>query len=307
MFWQKSLEKLKAALAKTRKFFTTDLSKLFRIGRKIDQKFLEELEETLIMSDVGVPTTKQILEKLKFAYREKEIESQEAILQFLKETLKGLLAQKANDIQFEKNGLTVILVVGVNGCGKTTSIAKLAYYLSQQNKKVFLAASDTFRAAAIEQLEKWAQRVNVTLIRQQSGSDPAAVAYDALESALARKADVLIVDTAGRLHTQKNLMQELSKIHRVLSKKMPQAPHETLLVLDATTGQNALLQAKAFKEVVSVTGLFLAKLDGTAKGGVVLAIQNQLDIPVKFIGLGEHYEDMEPFDVQRFVDAMFTV
>lgn len=306
MFWQKSIDKLKSALAKTRDFLKTDLGKLFRLGRKIDQKFLEELESTLIMGDVGVATTRQILSKLQSAYQQKEIDNQEQIIQFLRETINGLLTQKNNEINFASTGPTVILVVGVNGCGKTTSIAKLANYFAEQGKKVFLAASDTFRAAAIEQLEKWAQRVNVTLIRQQSGSDPAAVAFDALESAVARKADVLIVDTAGRLHTQKNLMQELSKIHRVLSKKMPSAPHEVLLVLDATNGQNALLQAKAFKEVVAVTGIFLTKLDGTAKGGVVLAIQQQLDIPVKFIGLGEQYDDIEPFEVSRFVSAMLS-
>jgi len=304
MFWQKSLEKLKSALSKTRDFFKTDIAKLFQIGRKIDQNFLDELEATLIMSDVGVQTTKQILDSLSLAYKQKEIQKQEEILQFLRDTILGLLTQKSNQLIEAKSSPTVILVVGVNGCGKTTSIAKLAYYLSQQNKKVFLAASDTFRAAAIEQLEKWAQRVNVTLIRQQSGSDPAAVAFDAIEAALARKADVLIVDTAGRLHTQKSLMQELGKIHRVLGKKVPEAPHEVLLVLDATTGQNAIAQAKAFKEVVAVSGIFLSKLDGTAKGGVVLAIQQQLDIPVKFVGLGEQYDDIEPFDVKRFVSAM---
>ncbi len=307
MFWQKSLDKLKAALSKTRNFLKMDIGKLFQIGRKIDQKFLDELEATLIMSDVGVATTQEILNKLKSAYKQKEIQNQEEIIQFLRESLKSLLTQKSNDLNISNSSPTIILVVGVNGCGKTTSIAKLAYFLSQQNKKVFLAASDTFRAAAIEQLEKWAQRVNVTLIRQQSGSDPAAVAFDAVESAIAKKADVLIVDTAGRLHTQKNLMQELEKIYRVLNKKVPNAPHEVLLVLDATTGQNAIAQAKSFKEVVAVSGIFLSKLDGTAKGGVVLAIQQQLDIPVKFIGLGEQYEDIEPFDVKRFIDAMLSL
>ncbi len=306
MFWKKSLDKLKNALEKTRKILTTDVRDLFKIGRKIDDAFLEKLEETLIMADVGVNTTQRFLEKVKIAYKNKEITDQEEIKEFLKKTLKEILVQKENHLNVSASIPTVILVVGVNGCGKTTSIAKLAYYLSEQNKKVFLAASDTFRAAAIEQLEKWAQRVNVTLIRQASGSDPAAVAFDALEAAIARKADFLIVDTAGRLHNQKNLMQELSKIHRVIKKKLPEAPHEVLLVLDATTGQNALTQAKMFKEAVEVTGIFLSKLDGSAKGGVVLAIQNQIEIPVKFVGLGEHYEDIEPFQVERFIDALMS-
>lgn len=307
MFWKKSLDKLKSALAKTRKVLNTDITVLFAIGRKIDDVFLSELEETLIMADVGTATSKALLEKLKNAYKNKEIQDKEEILSFLKESLASLLAQKNTSLKTAEEGaLTVILVVGVNGCGKTTSIAKLAYYLSQQNKKVFLAASDTFRAAAAEQLEKWAQRVNVTLIRQQAGADPASVAFDAVEAALSRKADYLIVDTAGRLHTQKNLMQELEKIYRVLGKKIPGSPHEVLLVLDATTGQNAIAQAKTFSEVVPVTGIFLSKLDGTAKGGVVLAIQNQIDIPVKFVGLGEHYEDIETFDVQRFIEALLS-
>ncbi|NUM33925.1 MAG: signal recognition particle-docking protein FtsY [Candidatus Brocadiae bacterium] len=306
MFWKKSLDKLKNALEKTRKILTTDVKDLFKIGRKIDDAFLEKLEETFIMADVGVSTTQKFLAKVKAAYKNKEITDQEEIREFLKKTLKEILVQKENSLNVSKDIPTVILVVGVNGCGKTTSIAKLAYYLSEQKKKVFLAASDTFRAAAIEQLDKWAQRVNVTLIRQASGSDPAAVAFDALEAAIARKADFLIVDTAGRLHNQKNLMEELSKIHRVIKKKLPEAPHEVLLVLDATTGQNALAQAKMFKEAVEVTGIFLSKLDGSAKGGVVLAIQNQIEIPVKFVGLGEQYEDIEPFQVERFIDALMN-
>ena len=306
MFWKKSIDKLKDALQKTRKILTTDITELFKIGRKIDEAFLEELEEKFIMADVGVGTTTQLIERLRLAYKNKEIEDRQKIVDFLKDNLKQLLTERGNEINITATPPTVILVVGVNGCGKTTSIAKMAYYFSQNNQKVFLAASDTFRAAAIEQLEKWAKRINVTLIRQQSGSDPAAVAYDATESACARGADVLIVDTAGRLHTQKNLMQELHKIYRVLGKKIPGAPHEVMLVLDATTGQNAITQARLFKEAVAVTGIFLAKLDGTAKGGVVLAIQNQIDIPVKFIGLGEQYDDIEPFDATRFIDALLS-
>jgi fused signal recognition particle receptor len=306
MFWKKTLEKLKAALEKTRKILTTDIRDLFKIGRKIDDALLEELEEKFIMADVGVKPTRTLIEKLRAAYKNKEVSNQDEIISFLKETLKQELTQKGNEVALSPTPPTVILVVGVNGSGKTTSIAKLAHYFGENGKKVLLAASDTFRAAAIEQLEKWANRVNVSVVRQHTGADPAAVAYDAVEAAIARKIDVLIVDTAGRLHTQKNLMQELNKIHRVLGKKLEGAPHETLLVLDATTGQNAIAQAKLFKKAVAVTGLFLAKLDGTAKGGVVIAIQNQVDIPVKFIGIGEHYEDIEPFHVQRFVDALLS-
>lgn len=306
MFWKKPINKLKAALQKTRKILSDGISSLFQIGRKIDDAFLEELEEKLIMADVGVPTTQHIIEALKRAYKNKEIENQQEILTFLQETLTQLLTQEGNDINWPAKPPAVILVVGVNGCGKTTSIAKLAHYFLQQEKKVLLAASDTFRAAAVEQLEKWANRLQVSIIKQQAGADPAAVAFDAAEAGLARQVDVVIVDTAGRLHTEKKLMQELSKIQRVLGKKIPDAPHEVMLVLDSTTGQNAIAQAKMFKEAVEVTGLFLAKLDGTAKGGAVLAIQNQVNIPVKFIGIGEQYEDIEPFDAQRFVEAVLS-
>ena len=304
MFFKKSLEVLKSALGKTRKAFTTTVRDLFKVGRKIDDELLEHLEETLIMADVGVTTTQQLVKKLQDAYKNKEIQDNDEVINFLRTSLKEMLTQKSNEIMFASSGPTVILVVGVNGCGKTTSIAKLAYYFAEQGKKVMLAASDTFRAAAVEQLETWANRLNVEIIRQKTGADPAAVAFDAVNAAINNQTDVLIVDTAGRLHTQKNLMQELGKIHRVIGKKLPNAPHEVLLVLDATTGQNAITQAQMFKKEVNVTGLILTKLDGTAKGGVVLAIQNQIDIPVKFIGLGEQYKDLEPFDVERFIDAL---
>jgi fused signal recognition particle receptor len=306
VFWKKSIEKLKAALEKTRKVFASGIASLFRIGRKIDDALIQELEEKLIMSDVGVETTRHILESLKQSYKMKEIQDETEIISFLKQTMKDLLTQEGNEVIYAQEPPTVILVVGVNGSGKTTSIAKLAAYFSSMDKKVLLAASDTFRAAAIEQLERWAQRVQVNVIKHEMGSDPAAVAFDAVEAALSRKADIVLIDTAGRLHTQKNLMQELGKIHRVIGKKLSGAPHEVLLVLDATTGQNAINQAKQFKEAVKVTGLFLAKLDGTAKGGVILAIQKEVGIPVKFIGLGEHYEDIEPFDAQRFTDALLS-
>jgi fused signal recognition particle receptor len=306
MFWKKSLEKLKAALEKTRKALASGISSLFRLGRKVDEELLHELEEKLIMADIGVITTRYMLGAMQKAYKSKEVTDVNEIMSFLKQTLHQCLTQGGNDIIYAPTPPTVVLVVGVNGSGKTTSVAKLAAYFSAMKKSVLLAASDTFRAAAIEQLEKWAQRVQVNIIKQATGADPAAVAFDAAEAALSRKADVLIIDTAGRLHTQKNLMQELSKIYRVIGKKIPGAPHEVLLVLDATTGQNAILQAKAFKDAVQVSGLFLAKLDGTAKGGVVLAIQKEVNVPVKFIGIGEHYEDIEPFDAQRFVDALLS-
>ncbi|MBI4834703.1 MAG: signal recognition particle-docking protein FtsY [Planctomycetes bacterium] len=225
-------------------------------------------------------------------------------MEHLKAELKATLKGGDTKLAASANPPTVIMVGGVNGTGKTTSIAKLAYLLGAENKKVILAASDTFRAAAIEQLGIWANRVGAELIRHQSGSDPAAVVFDAVDAALARKADYLIIDTAGRLHTKANLMKELTKIRNVVAKKIPGAPHETLLVLDATTGQNAIVQAKLFNEAINVTGIFLAKLDGTAKGGIIIAIKNQLNIPVKFIGIGEKPEDIEPFDADRFIDAL---
>ena len=267
---------------------------------------MEELEETFIMADVGVATTSKLLDRLREAYKNKEIKDKEEIINFLKNTLHELLTQKDNSCTFANKPPTVILVAGVNGSGKTTSIAKLAYYFSSQNKKVIVAAGDTFRAAAVEQLQKWGKRLNVPVISQSKSNDPASVAFDALDSAISKKADILIIDTAGRLHTQKNLMQQLQKIYNVLGKKLTGAPHEVMLVLDATTGQNAIAQAQFFKKYVKVTGIFLAKLDGTAKGGAVLSIQNQINLPVKFIGFGEKYEDIEKFEVHRFIDALLN-
>ncbi|KPK99815.1 MAG: signal recognition particle-docking protein FtsY, partial [Planctomycetes bacterium SM23_65] len=276
------------------------------LGRKIDADTLDQLEELLILSDMGVETTTKIIDDLRTAYREKRIEKGADFLELLKADVKRNLEERGSQLRAAESGPTVILVVGVNGTGKTTSIAKLARRLSGEGKKVLLAASDTFRAAAVEQLDIWAGRVKVDIVKHRSGSDPAAVAFDAAEAALARKCDVLIVDTAGRLHTETNLMQELNKIQRVLGKKVPGAPHEVLLVLDATTGQNAIQQAKTFAEHVSVTGIFLAKLDGTARGGIVVAIRNQLDIPVKFIGVGEHEDDIAVFEPGPFVEALFA-
>ncbi len=297
-------KKLVAGLTKTKATLTTGLKELF--GRKMSAETLDELEELLILSDLGVEATTKIVEDLRVAYRDRKIEKGAEFIDLIKADLKKSLVEQDNRLIVAPAPPTVIMVVGVNGTGKTTSIAKLAKRLSGEGKRVLLAASDTFRAAATEQLEIWAHRVGVEIIKHKSGADPAAVAFDAADAAIARKCDVLIVDTAGRLHTETNLMNELNKIQRVLAKKIPGAPHEVLLVLDATTGQNAIAQARNFRQHVNVTGLFLAKLDGTAKGGIVVAIRRELDIPVKFIGLGEKEDDMAVFDPAEFVDALFA-
>ncbi len=308
MVWRlfgKAVEKIKSGLSKTRSAFTSKVKALFTIGRKIDADFLEELEEAMIAADMGVETTMEIVGMLKEAYRNREIKESGEVLNYLKGELQRRLTEESNDIIMAGAPPTVILVAGVNGSGKTTSIAKIAKHYVDSGNKVLLAASDTFRAAAVEQLTIWSERIGCDIVRHQRGADPAAVTFDAADAALARGSDILIVDTAGRLHTQRNLMEELSKIRRVLEKKIPGAPHEVLLVLDATTGQNAINQAKMFKEAISITGLFVAKLDGTAKGGVILAIKNQLGIPVKFIGVGEQLDDIEQFDARAFVEALF--
>jgi len=298
--------KLKDGLAKTRKLLSADVRDLLR-GARIDEELLNRLEEILITSDIGVQESVKIIEDLKADYKEGKLTDSSQIISYLKQELKKSLVTQNdyNKINFTPSGPTVILVVGVNGSGKTTSIAKLAGLLKRKKKSVLLSASDTFRAAAIEQLTIWAERLGIDIIKHQANSDPGAVAFDATEAAMARKSDVLIVDTAGRLHTKTNLMKELSKIKNVISNKIPNAPHETLLVIDATTGQNAIMQAKLFNEAVPITGLFLAKLDGTAKGGIIVAIKNQLNLPVKFIGIGEKLEDIEEFDANKFVEAMF--
>ena len=299
------LEKLRLGLSKTRQKFANSFRALLAVGRKIDDDLLDELEATLIGSDVGVQTTARIIDDLRQAYKDKRIEQSSQILEFLKTDMKSYWPQADRSLHFAQTGPTVILVAGVNGTGKTTSVAKLAWLLTQSGKKVILAAADTFRAAAVEQLTIWSERTGVEIVKHQAGADPGAVVFDACDAALARKADVLLVDTAGRLHTQDNLMRELGKIRRVVERKIPGAPHEVLLVLDATTGQNAICQAQTFADTIQVTGLFLAKLDGTAKGGIVVAIRDQVDLPVKFIGLGEKPEDIEPFDPEIFVEALF--
>lgn len=293
-------------LGKTRDKISSSLSSVLSLGRDVDETLLDELEETLIGDDIGVETTDKLISSLRQAYRSRQIATTDQILPFLKEEMKNYWPQRDRQLHMAESGPTVILVAGVNGTGKTTSIAKLAHVLSQDNENVIVAACDTFRAAAIEQLTIWAERIGVQIVKHQIGGDPAAVAFDACEAAAARNADVLILDTAGRLHTKKDLMQQLTKIRDVVARKIPAAPHESLLVLDATTGQNAIAQAKIFAEAINLTGIFLAKLDGTARGGIVIAIKDQLDIPVKFVGLGEKPEDIAEFDPEKFVEALFS-
>ncbi|MBN1787051.1 MAG: signal recognition particle-docking protein FtsY [Sedimentisphaerales bacterium] len=302
----KTVDYIKGHLGKTRDKIKSSLETVLVFGRNIDDQLLDELEETLISDDIGVETTDKLISDLRQAYREKKIEKTENIVPFLKEHIKDYWPDQHRQLKTAPEGPTVILIAGVNGSGKTTSIAKLAYTLSRSGEKVIVAACDTFRAAAVEQLTIWADRIGVEIVKHASGSDPAAVAYDACSAAIARNAKYLILDTAGRLHTQKNLMKELIKIRDVAAKQIPTAPHEVLLVLDATTGQNAITQAKMFTEAINVTGIFLAKLDGTARGGIVIAIKDQLNIPVKFIGLGEKPENIADFDPATFVDALFN-
>jgi fused signal recognition particle receptor len=299
------LKRLSAGLLKTSKKFVGRLKQLVT-GRKVDDDLLDEIEEVLITSDVGVEATEKILDGLREAFKDREIETGDDVIPHLKSILKQMLATDGEGISWAPEPPTVVLVAGVNGSGKTTSIAKLAHHYTKNGKKVILAASDTFRAAAVEQLTVWAERIGVEIVKHQTGADPAAVAYDAAEAAVARKADILLVDTAGRLHTQEHLMRELEKVSRVLGKKVPGAPHECILVLDATTGQNAIQQVRIFSEEIRVSGLFLAKLDGTAKGGAVIAIRDQIDVPVKFVGVGEGPEDVEAFDAEEFVEALFA-
>ena len=299
------LEKFKRGLRKTKEAFTGPLKKLFSAFRKLDEDTLAEMEEALIGADFGVETTQKIIDGLRQAYRKGEIQTTDRVLDYLKGDLRRRLTETGNDLLWAPAPPTVILVAGVNGVGKTTSIAKLARFFANEGKKVLLCASDTFRAAAVDQLTIWAERIGVDLVKHQMGADPAAVVYDAVDAALARKADLLLIDTAGRLQTKENLMKELTKIRNVAARKIPGAPHEVLLVLDATTGQNAISQAQHFKAATDVTGLFLAKLDGTAKGGIVVAIKDRLSIPVKFVGLGETPDDIARFNAEEFVEALF--
>lgn len=299
-------DKLKAGLARTRESFVSKVNSLVTGRQHIDEEFYEELEEILIQSDVGVETSLSLVERVRKAAKERKASSGEEVKEILKEEIQQMLAVGDPALNLQPGNLTVILVVGVNGAGKTTTIGKLAAGFTREGKKVVLAAADTFRAAAIDQLEVWAQRAGAQLIKHQEGSDPAAVAFDGLQAARARGADVLLVDTAGRLQNKKNLMHELNKIVRVLQREIPEAPHEVLLVIDATTGQNALSQALIFKETANVTGIVLTKLDGTAKGGVIIPVADQMRIPVKYVGVGEGIDDLKPFKAEEFVEALFA-
>lgn len=296
-------DKLKKGLEKTKNAIIKPFSNLFKMIRGVDEELLEELEEILVCADVGASTTDEILTQLREKIKESKIKDSEEVKLALKEIMLEMIGE-GGDIPFD-NGITVVLVIGVNGVGKTTSIGKISSALKRQNKKVVVAAADTFRAAAIDQLSVWTDRAGVDLIKHTEGSDPAAVVFDAINAAKKRNADVLIIDTAGRLHNKKNLMNELAKIDRVISRELPDSKRETLLVLDSTTGQNAINQAKEFKNAADITGIVLTKLDGTAKGGIVFSIKNELNIPVKFIGVGEKIDDMEKFDANDFVNALF--
>jgi fused signal recognition particle receptor len=297
------VSRIKQGLTKTRGVFA-GVAQLFRLKGRVDRDFLAELEKRLYLADVGTAATSEIVGQVRQAFLDKEITGDVEI--FVKEKLKGLLNGEQLGLRLNPAGPTVIMVAGVNGSGKTTSIAKLAGYCQGQNKRVMVAACDTFRAAAVEQLTIWSERLGCDIVKSQAGSDPASVAHDACEKAQARSFDVVIIDTAGRLHTQAHLMRELEKIHRVVRKQIEGAPHEVLLVLDATTGQNAITQAEMFKKSIQCTGIMLAKLDGTAKGGAIFTIRQKLGLPVKFIGVGEKLDDLEPFDPEAYIEALFA-
>lgn len=303
MVFRSLFGKIKQGLAKTRNVFT-GVAALLRLRGRVDQKYLDELEKQLYLADVGTTATLGIVDKVRQSFLDKEITGDVAT--FVKGQLRDLLSGASEGLRYSPSGPTVVMVAGINGSGKTTSIAKLARRCQEEGKKVMVAACDTFRAAAVEQLTIWSQRLGCEIVKNQQGSDPASVAHDACEKATARSFDVLIVDTAGRLHTQAHLMRELEKIHRVVSKQIAGAPHEVLLVLDATTGQNAITQAEQFTKLIQCTGIILAKLDGTAKGGAIFAIKQKLGLPVKFIGVGEQLDDLEPFDPEAYVEALFA-
>ncbi|MED4452870.1 signal recognition particle-docking protein FtsY [Metabacillus fastidiosus] len=302
-------EKFKEGLTKTRDSFATKVNDLVARYRKVDEDFFEELEEILISADVGVTTVMDLIDELKTEVKRRNIQDTEEVRAVISEKLveiyEGEEGQKS-ELNIEDGRLNIILFVGVNGVGKTTTIGKLAHMLKSEGKSVLLAAGDTFRAGAIDQLEVWGERVGVDVIKQSEGSDPAAVMFDAVQAAKARKVDVLLCDTAGRLQNKVNLMKELEKVKRVIEREVPDAPHEVLLVLDATTGQNAMSQAKQFSEATNVSGIVLTKLDGTAKGGIVLAIRSELDIPVKFVGLGEKMDDLQQFNAEQYVYGLFA-
>ncbi|WP_202079880.1 signal recognition particle-docking protein FtsY [Caldalkalibacillus salinus] len=300
--------KFKEGLTKTRDNFSEKVNDLVSRYRKVDEEFFEELEDILIQADVGFNTVMDLVDDIRTEAKKRKLEDSQDIKPLITEKLTDLLTKSEEEgvLHVNEDGLTVYLVVGVNGVGKTTTIGKLAHKFKSEGKNVVLAAGDTFRAGAIEQLEVWGERVGVDVIKHQAGGDPAAVVFDAIQSAKSKDADILICDTAGRLQNKVNLMEELKKVYRVVNREIPDAPHETLLVLDATTGQNALSQAKTFGESTNVTGIVLTKLDGTAKGGIVLAIRNELDIPVKFVGLGEKVDDLQRFEPEQFINGLFA-
>ncbi|MDY0256983.1 signal recognition particle-docking protein FtsY [Gudongella oleilytica] len=300
------LDKLRIGLSKTRKEMSNKLEDIFTGYKGIEDELFEDLEDILVSTDAGVGPSVKIIERLKVRVREEKATESQQVRNLLKDEIKKLMVESVqeNDLHLEPHP-SVLLVVGVNGVGKTTTIGKLAYGFKQSGKKVLIAAGDTFRAAAIEQLEEWSKRAGVDIVAHTEGSDPAAVIFDGIQAAKARKSDILICDTAGRLHNKSNLMNELGKIFRIIEREYPEATKEILLVLDATTGQNAINQAKVFKEVAQITGVALTKLDGTAKGGVAIALQTELALPIKLIGVGESIEDLQPFSVDSFVEAMF--
>jgi len=298
--------RLKAGLQKTRDSFSGGIENIVQGKAKVGLELLDELEETLLIADVGMKTTTFILEDLKKDVAQNRIRENDEVLQHLKGQMFKVLSQNNKPIQFSKNKPLVILMVGINGSGKTTTIGKLAQKWKKEGKKVLLAAGDTFRAAAIDQLQVWAERADISCISQKNGADPSAVAYDAVQAAVARNVDVLLIDTAGRLQTNQNLMEELKKVKRVIGKVLPGAPHETLLVLDATLGQNSISQAKHFHEALELDGFVMTKLDGTAKGGVLLNLSGELKLPIHFIGVGEKAEDLQVFDSKKFVDALIS-
>ena len=299
-------DRLKAGLEKTRKSFTEKIEQVIKGYADIDEEFLDDIEMALLTSDVGVAVTEKLMKDIRAGIKAKEINQPDDLRPFLAQRISAMLTEDASSMQLPEKSVGVILVVGVNGVGKTTTIGKLGHFYAAQGKKVLLAAADTFRAAAIDQLEIWGQRTGCEVIKHAEGSDPAAVAFDALQAAKARNFDIVIIDTAGRLHNKGNLMEELRKIYRIIGREVEGAPHETLLVLDATTGQNALNQARVFGEVSDVTGVALTKLDGTAKGGVIVAVKSELGVPVKWIGVGEGMDDLRPFDAEEFAQALFA-
>ena len=298
-------DRLKEGLSKTRKSITEKIDQVLVSFGKVDEELFDELEEILVTSDIGIDASTRIIEDLKKKVKERKVIDPQKVKDLLKEELAEILSEENSELEL-KTTPAIILVIGVNGVGKTTSIGKIANLLKSRGKKVILAAGDTFRAAAIDQLEIWSERVGVDLIKHDEGADPAAVIFDAVQAAKARKADVLICDTAGRLHTKKNLMDELKKVYKVIERELPNASRETLLVLDATTGQNAISQAKTFNEIADITGIVLTKLDGTAKGGIIIAVKSELDIPVKLIGVGEKMDDLQKFDAVEFDEALFS-